>query len=48
MLEELKTQVYQANMELPRRGSGHLYLGKCKRDRPLSWFVCDQTQRCGL
>lgn len=25
MLEELKKQVYEANMELPRRGSSHIH-----------------------
>ena len=31
MLEELKKQVYEANMELPKRGLDHLYLGQCQR-----------------
>ncbi len=31
MLEELKKEVYEANMELPRRAY-HLYMGKCQRN----------------
>lgn len=46
MLEELKKQVYEANMELPGRGLvTYLYLGKCQRDRPGEGAVCDQAQR---
>ena len=30
MLEELKKQVYEANMELPKRGLVTYYLGKCQ------------------
>ena len=29
MLETLRKQVYEANMELPRRGLVTLYLGQC-------------------
>ena len=31
MLEELKKQVYEANMELPRRGLITYYMGQCQR-----------------
>lgn len=31
MLEELKKQVYEANMMLPNYGLGDIYLGKCQR-----------------
>ncbi len=30
MLEELKKQVYEANMLLPKASAGDVYLGKCK------------------
>ena len=32
MLEKLKEEVYKANMDLPKYGSGYFYLGKCKRN----------------
>lgn len=32
MLEELKKQVYEANMELPRRGLITYTWGKCQRN----------------
>ncbi len=32
MLEELKQKVYEANMELPRRGLITYTWGKCKRN----------------
>lgn len=32
MLEELKKQVYEANMELPRRGLITYTWGKCQRE----------------
>ncbi len=34
MLEELKKEVYEANMLLPKYGPGNIHMGKCKRNRP--------------
>ncbi len=31
MLEELKKEVYEANMLLPKYRLGDIYLGKCQR-----------------
>lgn len=47
MLEELKKQVYEANMELPRRGLITYTWGNVSgidRER----IFCDQAKRCGL
>lgn len=32
MLEQLKKEVYEANMELQKKRTCHLHLGKCKRN----------------
>ena len=31
MLEELKKEVYEANMLLPKYNFGDIYMGKCER-----------------
>ena len=47
MLEQLKKEVYEANMELPKRGL-IIYMGKCQWDRQGAGPFCDQAKLCGL
>ena len=46
MLEELKKQVYEANMLLPKYGLVTFTWGNVRPDRPGDGIFCYQTQRC--
>lgn len=48
MLEELKQQVYEANMLLPKHKLVTFTWGKCERHRLGERAFCHQTQRGGL
>ena len=49
MLEELKKQVYEANMELPRRGLITYTWGNVSGiDRESGGLFRHQAERCGL
>lgn len=48
MLEELKEQVLQANLCLPKLDLGDVYLGKRLRNRPEARADCHQAIRSTL
>ena len=48
MLEQLKQEVYEANLLLPGIRSGDIYLGKCERCLAGAEADRDQAQRSGV